>query len=398
MPERHDSRPEIRRVDGVSGAESWVFGNSNVDIAMTVDGGQLAPVRFFADTATAIQPYYVSPWATEGYRGPTGQEIVDIMRGDVFCFPFGVPSEDDAGEYAQHGEITSAPWRWDSSERLGETTAHSFSVGLGNPSGTVVKKIALVDGHNVLYQRHEISGVSGDFPLGHHPMLTSPASEGGVLIGAGPGRSGRTWPTSFEDTAGGGYSSLAIDEAFSDLGSVPSLWSPSAPQAMDQFPLRRGFTDAVMLIQDGIDRLGWTTATYVEEGFLWFSLRDARALPMTIVVMMNRGRHYEPWNGREVILGLQDVRSYFAGGAVGSRLPNPLSAAGSETVFSFAPEETLVVNHIQGVAKVPPGYGRVVSVELLARGVTFVDEVGKRVDVDVVHEFLSGGLAALNSA
>ena len=52
----------------------------------------------------------------------------------------------------------------------------------------------------------------------------------------------------------------------------------------------------------------------MDEGFLWFSLKDPAVLPMTMLWMENHGRHFPPWNGRNCCLGLEDLCGYFAGG------------------------------------------------------------------------------------
>ena len=388
------NEPSVFEVENIDGADSWVFGNDDVSIALTIEGAQMAPVQFYRRSDAPFLPYYVSPWTAEGFQGPAGEGIVDKMRGDVFCLPFGAPTSDADGAYSLHGDVTWKPWSFLGASRSGGMSTFSFAIEATNPSGQITKRVHLVDGQNIIYLQHEITGVQGSFPFGHHPMLRVGDDER-VLIGTSELIAGRTWPWAFEDAASGGYSSMAVDVEFQTLDEVPSIFSAAPTNAVDEFPTPRGYTDGVVFVQEDIDGFCWTTATYTKEGYVWFSLKDPAMLPQTAVITMNRGRHYHPWDGREVLFALQDVRAYFNGGAVGSRGPNPFSDAGYPTTYEFSATKAVLVNHIQGVAQTPPNFGRVRSVSAGEGTLTLTDEAGTELVVAVAHSFLRDGSAAL---
>ena len=108
--------------------------------------------------------------------------------------------------------------------------------------------------------------------------------------------------------------------------------------------------------------------------------------------MSNRGRHFSPWNGRELCLGLEDVRSYFGAGVTGSVGPNPLSDDGIPTTLELSPSRATVINYIQGVARTPTDFGRVVSADFGEGNVAFLDAGGTRLVVPVAHTFLRTGV------
>ena len=71
----------------IFGERSWVIGNDQVELAVTMRGGHMAPVTFFRGAEAPVQPYYISPW--QGTRTRTGVAVLDMLRGDFFCMPFG---------------------------------------------------------------------------------------------------------------------------------------------------------------------------------------------------------------------------------------------------------------------------------------------------------------------
>jgi len=46
----------------------WRIKTDKVDLFITANGGHMAPVYFCTDTATPIQPYYISPWQNQRPR------------------------------------------------------------------------------------------------------------------------------------------------------------------------------------------------------------------------------------------------------------------------------------------------------------------------------------------
>ena len=161
MPSKQPRHPEVFDVRSVHGADSWVFGNDAVSVCLTRSGAQMAPVQFYRGD-DPIEPYYVAPWATEEYAIPPDEAMLKLMRGDVFCFPFGFPSDDGSGMYPLHGEVSSREWTFAGAARDGAVNSFDFSIESTHPSGSLAKSLHLVDGQNVVYSEHRVSGVDGE--------------------------------------------------------------------------------------------------------------------------------------------------------------------------------------------------------------------------------------------
>ena len=129
-------------------------------------------------TAADVQPYSVAPWAGERID-PSVPPILQVLRGDFFCLPFGRNATPFRGEsHPVHGETANARWHWESLEtRAGRTCLH-LSLTTKIRPGRVDKEIWLWDGENTVYSHHVVTGMSGPMNLGHHAMLKFPDRPG----------------------------------------------------------------------------------------------------------------------------------------------------------------------------------------------------------------------------
>jgi hypothetical protein len=109
----------------------------------------------------------------------------------------------------------------------------------------------------------------------------------------------------------------------------------------------------------------------------------------------NYGRYAPPWNGRNTCLGLEDTCGFLAEGLAASAKDNPIARAGVPTTVKLSPARPTFIRTIQGVVKVPRGFGRVGKMVFSAGCVTLVSSGGKTVAVPVAHEFLKNGLRSL---
>lgn len=376
----------------VAGEPSYVLESDQVRIAVSRAGGQAAPVTFFRASQDPLEPYYVSPWSTESAPIQPAEPCLRTIRGDFLCLPFGDPGTYEGESYLLHGETSYKAWAAAGLSRTGSVSELVLTLETTEPAGLVTKRIGLIDGHNVLYIQHRLAGYSGSYPLGHHAILAMPEEERSVLLGFSEYRYGRTWPTPFGDPAGkGSYYALAVDQRFDRLDRVPTIFKESPEVDYSAYPTARGYTDGLMVFNEPASTPAWTTATFTTRGFLWFALKDAAVLPSTVIWTANRGRHFSPWNGREVCLGLEDVRSYFGAGVAASVGPNALNADGIPTALVLEPTHDTLINHIQGVTRTPDGFGRVVAADFKPNLVAFRDALGHEVAVQVAHDFLWTG-------
>lgn len=370
----------------VHGQPSWRLANERVEAFVTETGAHLGPVSFGLGDRT-VRPYHVAPWAEEDTADLP--PMLQALRGDFFCLPFGGGEPFRGEAHPPHGETANADWTFEGVEREGDRTTLRLALETTVRPGRVTKEVGLVDGHAALYQRHTIAGMTGPMSFGHHAMLRFPDREGSGLVAASPFVWGQTSPVPVEDPAERGYTLLTPGARFESLGAVPTVTGQTAD--LSRYPARRGFEDLVLLASDPERPLAWTAVTFPEEGFAWFTLKDPRVLRQTVLWISNGGRHYPPWDGRHVnVLGLEEVTSYFHLGLTASAAPNPLSEADLPTSADLdgSPFEVACVT---AVAAVPDGFDHVADVRAHEGedAVTLTARSGAAVSVTLRHAFLA---------
>jgi len=376
-------------VKTIAGQPCWVAGNENVELAVTRLGGHMAPVTFYRASKKPIRPYYVSPWQAEGLK--IDEPVLVPLRGDFFCMPFGVGCEYRGERHVAHGSPATKRWAGGRVTRRGGVTTLTMTMTLRERPGKVTKRLGLVKGHNVIYDKNVIEGFAGPTTLAHHATLAMPEEQESVLVATSPYRFGMTNPTPTSDPPGGEYQALAVGRRFRSLDAVPTLFAEPKTADCTRLPTRKGFTDLASVANDPRVSPAWTAATFTTEGFVWFALKDPAVLPLTVLWMSNHGRHMPPWSGRNACLGLEDVCGLLAEGLVPSLRPNALTKAGVPTTLRLRKSKPTVVNYIQGVVRVPRGFGKVREARFDRGKVTFVGAARKKVTARLRHEFLTTG-------
>ena len=384
---------EVKRQD-VHSQASFVFATNEVEVAITKAGAHMAPVVFFRDSSNPVQPYHISPWQDEK-PSEMPAPVLNTLRGDFFCMPFGGNAEEVVGEkHPPHGEIVSEPWHVLNLKKTSDITTLALGIDTKVRKGNIVKELSLIDGQNVVYSRSTIEGFSGRVPLGHHATLAMPEKEGAVRIATSPFRFGMTYPSVFSDPKKREYQALLPGAKWSDLTKVPVMWKDAPHADLTRLPARYGYADLIQIVNEPWDKINhpaWTTATFQQAGYVWFSLKDSAVLNSTVFWMENHGRHGHPWNGRNNCLGLEDVTSFFADGIATSISDNILNQMGVSTTVTLSADKPTIVNYIQGVARIPEDFENVQSLEFLTGALTIISTTGKRVHVPVRHEFLRSG-------
>lgn len=373
---------------------SFLVATKEVEVAVTQLGGHMAPVTFFRDSAQPVRPYYVSPWQDEKALKMPAPVLV-TLRGDFFCMPFGGNSDAVSGQkHPPHGEIAGDRWQGVGTKKTGDVTTLKLRIETKVRKGRVTKELSLVDGQNVVYSRNTIEGFAGRAPLGHHATLAMPEEEGAVRIATSAIRFGMTCPGVFSDPRQGEYQALQPGARWTDLTKVPTAWKDAPDADLTRLPGRYGYADLIQIVNASWETTqgpAWTTATYPDAGYLWFSLKDPAVLRTTVFWMENHGRHAHPWNGRNNCLGLEDVTGYFADGLAGATRENLLIREGVETALELSADKPTSVNYIQGVVKIPNGFENVKMLEFASGEVTFISTAGQRITTPVRHEFLKTG-------
>jgi len=385
----------ITKTRKIANEPSWIIRNDQVELAVAVSGGRMAPVKFYRRSARPAQPYYIAPWHDEKDTPiPKTEPCLRALRGDWFCMPFGAGSEFRGVRYILHGETSYRKWNFANSCKTGRVTRLTLDMKTAVPSGKVTKRISIVDGQNAVYLEHVLEGFDGRFPLGHHQTLRLPEKTGSLLVSVSPSVLRMTYPVAFGDPAAKSYYAIAVGKEFTDLSRVPTVWQEPRFTDCSAFPLRRGFSDGLACFNRPSRLPAWTAATFADEGFLWYTLKDASVLPMTMFWMDDGGRHFPPWNGRESCLGLEDTCGFFAEGVKDSASDNCIARRSIPTAVRLSPRRPTIVRLIQGVVKVPAGFDHLKAVKFVRGEAIFISRSGKKVQAEVNGDFLFTGLAA----
>jgi hypothetical protein len=344
----------------VHGQPSWRLATDDVEAFVTETGGHLGPVSFRLGDRD-VRPYALAPWAEEAAADLP--PVLEVLRGDFFCLPFGGSDEVFDGErHPPHGETANARWACRAHTWTADVSSLHLRLDTAVRPGRVDKHVTLRRGHPALYVRHVVSGMAGPMSLGHHAMLRFPDRPGSGLVATSPFAFGQTSPVPVETPETGGASGLAVGAPFTSLDAVPTATGETAD--LSRYPARPGFEDLVMLVADPGRPLAWTAVTFPDEGYVWFTLKDPRVLRQTVLWVSNGGRRYPPWSGRHVnVLGLEEVTSYFHLGLAASARPNPMSACGFPTHVDLDPDRPLDVRVVSAVAAVPAGFDHVATIE-----------------------------------
>lgn len=368
----------------VSGQPSWVLKSDCVEAAVTRQGGHLAPVGFRLG-GRVVSPFHVAPWAEEKI-GPEFPKILQALRGDFFCLPFGGNARIWRGEkHPAHGETANEAWTFDALDRAGGEEVLRLHMNTRVRKALVEKTIRLVPGHTAVYCRHVVTGASGLMNPGHHATLRFP--ESGGRISTSPIAFGQVYPGVFEKPELGGYTALKPGARFRALNKVPL--ATEGYTDLTRYPAREGFEDLVMISSRPGGDFAWTAVVFPGEKYVWFSLKDPRVLASTVLWHSNGGRHYAPWNGRHRhVLGLEEVTSHFHDGLAESASKNAVSAAGIPTAVQLSPKKPLTVNVVMGVAEVPEGFEQVTRIDRRADGIVLLGKGGRKVPAPLDWSFL----------
>jgi len=345
----------------------------------------MAPVVFDC-RGRKIAPYSVAPWHNEK---PLRQilPLLQALRGDFFCMPFGANATPFRGEQHQvHGETANNKWTFVKFERTAASVELHLRMRTSVRPGRVDKLIRLVDGHNVVYCRNRIELNSGPMSFAYHAMIKFPEAPRSGLISTSPMIYGQVFPEPAELPENRGYSILKPGATFDQLSRVPTITGDFAD--ISTYPDRRGYEDIAQILNDPKSTLAWSAVSFPKNQYVWFTLKDPRVLTGTVFWFSNGGRHYPPWNGRHTcVLGVEEATSYFYG-LKESAQPNPFTKLGVRTAFDFEVGRPLDVGVISGIAITPRGFDRVRSIDPNAKGIRLTADSGKKVDVPVDLEFL----------
>jgi hypothetical protein len=289
------------------------------------------------DEGHKIAPLHRAPWAGTGEPMPEGSGItLGKLCGDWFCAPFGARDEGSP----LHGWTAGGVW-----DVVHQGPGRLRAV-LDRPvrGATVLKELSVEDGQPFAYQRHLFVGGAGRLPVANHANVSLPR---GGIIRTSLKAKWETPKTAQESDPVRGRSALRYPAQAEDPRTFPGL---DGPVDLTRYPWGPRHEDFVMGLEAPGHRLGWTAVTRPEEGDLYLSLRDARALPMTMLWHSNGGRDYAPWSGRH--FGCLGVEEGAAAMMLSLSSEADLSGPG---LLALAPDGLSEVRHVIGAMCWPKG-------------------------------------------
>lgn len=241
------------------GQPSFSVCSDNVQAHVTQTAGMLAPVTFTLGKKK-VSPFSIAPWALNDETiDKSLPPLLHALRGDFFCLPFGGNEMPHRGEqHPPHGETANA--RWIGRKLTSRDGVHELHLHLRTKvrAGAVDKYLQLRDGHTAIYQRHEVTGMSGLNAPGHHAMLKLPDTPGCGRISTSGFQYGQVLPFPFENPKIGGYHALKPAAPFRSLQKVPLHCGGSTD--LTSYPARKGFDDLALLVNKPGD-FAWTAVT-----------------------------------------------------------------------------------------------------------------------------------------
>lgn len=318
----------------------WSHGDGWVDAL----GGMLGPMNFRLPAGRTVQPFAVFPWADEPL--PAGEQaLTGLMsrgRGEWPCVPFGINPDPAAlgWDHPIHGEAAHHPWQRVDDGRDSAQIRLRYACAADSPIESLERQLRAVAGEAtiecslVVRARRHCA-----LPIGLHPTLRMPARPGALRLDPGRFMFARSFPREVEP----GADIVAADQTFDQLSDAPRRDGGT----VDLYSLPPAEATESLVQLCGVD--GVMCATYLDEGFRFKLIWDARQLPSCLLWISNGGRSAWPWNRRHFALGIEPVCTAFDQGVVASTQANPISERGVATAVPLDPATPLEIRYRMGV-------------------------------------------------
>lgn len=347
------------------------------------EGGMINNFVITAPSGQELRPLHTAPWAS-----PPKEDFPDVslveqkLSGDFFCAPFG-----GNGDEPIHGKTANNKWlkdtqlddnAQDTGTETGTGTSRSFSYKLEDAvnGAAVTKTFELHAGHPVLYQSHLFDGGVGHLPVGHHAMIHVP---GGVTLSFSKKQLAGTPGEAPEPDPARGRSHFKYPQTVHESTQLKTLSDDTIDFAT--YPFAKGHEDLVIMAEQANVPLGWTAALAAQDGFLFFAIKDAIALPETLLWMSNGGRKYAPWLGRHRhVLGIEEVSTTCHHNGVFSSAPG-LSPCGLGQGLELSNGKTSQINYAFGAITPPDGWTKITDIQIKATSLVLHDIGGETITV-----------------
>ncbi|GAA3862806.1 hypothetical protein [Tessaracoccus defluvii] len=290
----------------------------------------------FAVGGRIVDPFYTAPW-----DGFPEDPLLDKLRGDFLCVPFGItPSGDlpdgwnspgpQPGEVA-HGHSSNADWE------VAALTEESVMLTLAYPEDDPIERVTRIvtcldDG--LEFEGRIFARSAVDLPIGVHPTFRLPDRPYGATLRLPAGAFLASPPVQSEPLA-----RVLPGSVFDDPAAAPAI---DGAADVTELPWANANED-LLLVADVED--GRVELLNHDEGYRVTLTWDHRVARHLMLWISNYGRDAAPWSGRNRALGLEPITGAFDYGAAVSAAPNPLAARGAATTVHIEPGQEVVMRH-----------------------------------------------------
>lgn len=295
-------------------------------------GAMLAPVDFTLSSGKIVSPLHIAPWSNEpnleGYPA-----IIRGLRGEWPCVPFGItpievssdetsPLNKGSEEYP-HGYGANHYWDLSSikPEQIAAQIQYPTKSDIHQLKRTVtgVKDQARLEINLSIKARHDIS-----IPIGLHPTFRLPSTIGGMQLIPSAYDQIWTYPAELEANR-----LFEGNKCYSNLSAIPAIDGSIIDASRVPF---KDKCEEILLLT-GID--GKFTLENLEEGYRVVLKWNKNHFPSLMIWISNLGRCEEPWNGRNLCVGIEPICSVFDFGTNVSNKPSIFSKDGNRTALSL---------------------------------------------------------------
>ena len=290
------------------------------------DGGMVTG-EFVLD-GKRVNPFYFHPWPEY-----TDGDLLGFLKGDFFCVPFGIRPESEIPGYAAgqehpekeyaHGYSSNGKWE------LRQCSGDSAQVHI-NYADSVVdrveREISFLNGRKgISFKNRVIARENTRLPIGAHPIFRLPDEPGMARLTVPKAHMICTYPVKTDET-----SILETNATCTDISSMPL--ADGGTIDLSRLPLAQ-HTEEVVMLAGAAE--GKVCLENLAEGYRAVLAFDHTKVPNLLLWISNRGRKFEPWNGRNLCLGIEPVASAFDFGTAISCSENELSRQGVTTCVSI---------------------------------------------------------------
>lgn len=295
-----------------------------------------------------VRPLFLPAWASEN----AADGLLNNLRGDFPCVPFGgAPAQAalpggwhpdkaaaDPDEFA-HGYGAHHLWN------LAETGVGFIRIAVDYPRSHPIEGLERIvslspDHPKVLFEDRIHVRKTCRLPVGLHPIFRLPKENGAARLRLPNCRIMRTYPGDVDASA-----AFVPDASVPDAQAVPLRRGGTADAT--SLPMEISTEDLLMLCEVETGRVALENRAEAYRAVLEW---DASLLKGCLLWFSNRGRGFEPWNGRNVCLGVEPIASAFDLGTAVSLGGTPL---GAFTGLSMKAGDTVVLKHSISVEEFP---------------------------------------------